>query len=64
MLRRYETEKNYKNRLPQIIIENNNTKKNDHFVSEEDRRVKKITLSHYNSYLKEYTKTLKFPTSS
>ena len=37
MLRRYETEKNYKNRLPQIIIENNKTKKNDHFVSEEDR---------------------------
>ena len=63
MLRRYGMEKN-KYKLPQIIIDDNNEKKNDHFVSEEDKKIKKITLSSYNSYIKDYTKSLKYPSSN
>ena len=64
MMRRYETDRNYKNKLPKIIIENNNASRNDHFVSQQDRKVKNITLSDYNKYIKNYTKTLKYPSSN
>ena len=63
-MRRYETDRNYKNKLPKIIIENNNASRNDHFVSQQDRKVKNITLSDYNKYIKNYTKTLKYPSSN
>ena len=63
-MRRYETDRNYKNKLPKLIIENNNASRNDHFVSEQDRKVKNITLSNYNKYIKSYTKTLKHPSSN
>ena len=42
MLKKYETQENYKYKLPKIIIDNNNSKRNDHYASEEDRRVKNI----------------------
>ena len=61
MMRRYDTVKKFKNSLPPIILYNNNTNKNDHFVTEEDRKVKKITLSYYNKYIDTYTKKLKYP---
>ena len=63
MLRRYGTNKKNFN-LPQIIVDNNNRKRIEHFVSREDRKVKKITLSSYNSYIEDYTKSLKYPISN
>ena len=63
MLRRYGTNKKNFN-LPQIIVDNNNRKRIKHFVSREDRKVKKITLSSYNSYIEDYTKSLKYPISN
>ena len=64
MLRKFELEKIYRNKLPQIIIDNNNSKGNDHFVSEEDRKVKKITLTNYNKYINDYKNSLKYPLSN
>ena len=64
MLRRYETEKTYRNKLPKIIIENSNITRNGHFVCKEDRKIKNITLFNYNRYIKDYTKNLKCPTSN
>ena len=63
MLKKYETQENYKYKLPKIIIDNNNSKRNDHYASEEDRRVKNITLTNYNKYIKDYTNSLKYPLS-
>ena len=63
-MKRYETDRNYKNKLPKLIIENNNISRNDHFVSEQDRKVKNITLANYNKYIKNYTKTLKYPSNN
>ena len=64
MLKKYETQENYKYKLPKIIIDNNNSKRNDHYASEEDRRVKNITLTNYNKYIKDYTNSLKYPLSN
>ena len=64
MLKKYETQENYKYKLPKIIIDNNNSKRNDHYASEEDRRVKNITLTNYNKYIKDYTNSLKYPLST
>ena len=65
MLTKYEIRENYKYKLPKIIIDNNNnSKRNDHYASEEDRRVKNITLTNYNKYIKDYTNSLKYPLSN
>ena len=63
-MKRYKTDRNYKNKLPKILIDNSNSSKNDHFVSEEDRKVKNITLSNYTKYITDYTKSLKYPSSN
>jgi len=61
MLRRYDTERKFKKNLPPILSYNNNIKRYEHFVTEEDRKVKKIMLSYYNKYINDYTKKLKYP---
>ena len=63
-MKRNETDFMYKKKLPKIEIVNNNAKKFDHFVSTEDRKVKNITLAHFNKYINDYTKTLKYPSSN
>ena len=63
-MKRYKTDRNYKNKLPKILIDNSKSSKNDHFVSEEDRKVKNITLSNYTKYITDYTKSLKYPSSN
>ena len=63
-MKRNETDFIYKKKLPKIEIVNNNAKKFDHFVSTEDRKVKNITLAHFNKYINDYTKTLKYPSSN
>ena len=61
MLRRSDTERKLKKNLPPILSYNNNIKRYEHFVTEEDRKVKKIMLSYYNKYINDYTKKLKYP---
>ena len=63
-MKRYKTDRNFKIQLPQIIIDNNNSSKNIHFVSEEDKKVKNIMLSKYTTYITDYKKTLKYPSSN
>ena len=66
MISRYENNKNFKNKLPKLLIENNNSKKFDHLVSKEDRKVKDITLSipYYNKFINDYKNSLKYPSSN
>ena len=63
-MKRYKTDRNFKIQLPKIIIDNNNSSKNIHFVSEEDKKVKNIMLSKYTTYITDYKKTLKYPSSN
>ena len=63
-MKRYKTDRNFENKLPKIIIDNNNSSKNIHFVTEEDKKVKNIMLSQYTSYITNYKKSIKFPSSN
>ena len=63
-MKRYKTDRNFKYKLPKIIIDNNNSSKDIHFVSEEDKKVKNIMLSQYTQYITDYKKTLKYPSSN
>ena len=63
-MKRYKTDKNFTNKLPKILIDDNNSSKNIHLVSEEERKVRNITLSQYGKYIDNYTKSLKYPSSN
>ena len=63
-MKRYKTDKNFTNKLPKILIDDNNSAKNIHLVSEEDRKIRNITLSQYAKYIDNYTKSLKYPSSN
>ena len=63
-MKRYKTDKNFTNKLPKILIDDNNSAKNIHLVSEEERKIRNITLSQYAKYIDNYTKSLKYPSSN